>query len=215
MQTETITKVQKFKLVFEKFDDWVYIKCSDSKDPYLLPRKFFDEMEAKHAKSKTPYNWLLKLTRADTYVAYSVDYLKQYFEESGIYYNPDWKTYIVDPLPLLKEGVKDRYYRFNRDNHYFYLGDKPMRCPHIINLRGYHSKQDLIKKLLKHPKILKAEITANPDYMEEDENEYIQIAYMPSQREFDKSVVGKDTSSTRSFKITNSLKISAFKKKDE
>jgi len=214
MQTETITKVQKFKLKFEKFDDWVYIKCSDCKDPYLLPRKFFDEMEAKHAKSKTPYNWLLKLTRADTYIAYSEDHLKQYFEESGNHYEPNWQTYIVDPLPLLKAGVKDRYYRFNGDNHYLYLGDKPMRCPYIINLRGYHSKQKLVEKLLKHPKILKAEIEENPYYMEEDENEYIQIVYMPSQREFDK-FIADSTSYDRDFRIIDNLKIGSFKKKDE
>lgn len=214
MQTETITKVQKFKLNFEKFDDWVYIKCGDCKTPYLLPRKLFDEMEAKYAKSKTPYNWLLKLNWGDTYVAYSEDYLKQYFEESGIHYNPDWQTYIVNPLPLLKAGVKDRYYRFDRDNHYLYLGDKPMRCPHIIDLRGYHSKQELVEKLLKLPKILKAEIEQNPYWMEEDENEYIQIVYMPSVQEFNKFTVDF-SSCIRDFKIIDSLKISSFKKKDD
>ena len=221
MQTETITQVKKFKLKFETFDDWVYIKCSDRKDPYLLPRKFFNEMEAKHAigiggrKSKISYNWLLKLTWTDTYVAYSEDHLKQYFEESGTHYEPNWQTYIVDPLPLLKAGVKDRYYRFDGNNHYLYLGNKPMRCPYVIDLRGYHSKQELVRKLLKNPKILKAEIEENPYWMEEDEKECIQIVYMPSQREFDKSVVEKDSSCDRSFKITNSLKISNFKKKDD
>ena len=59
MQTETIIK--KFKLEFEKFDDWVYIKCPPVAEPYLLPRKFFDEMEAKHARVKYPIIGYLRL----------------------------------------------------------------------------------------------------------------------------------------------------------
>ena len=68
MQTETIIKITKFKLEFEKFKDWVYIKLSGEENPYLLPRKYFDKMEAKHAEGKVKYNWLLK-----------IDYLNKYY----------------------------------------------------------------------------------------------------------------------------------------
>ena len=111
MQTETIVKTTKFKLEFEKFKDWVYIKRSGEKDPYLLPRKYFDKMEAKHAKGKVKYNWLLKIDYLSKYYALSKDYLNNYFKTG------EWgrmlETALEDPLPLLRKGVKDRYYQMS------------------------------------------------------------------------------------------------------
>ena len=171
--TQTITK--RFILEFEKFDDWVYIKCSDHKQPYLLPRKFFDKREAKHAKSKNPYNWLLAIKVATAYYALSEDYLKQYFEK-GLWSPKDHSTWIVDPLPLLKAGVKDRYYQAEVHMEGFLRFDsKLVRRPYPINLHDYRSKGELVKKLLKNPKILHATIEQGRYY---DDDDYICIIYL-------------------------------------
>lgn len=190
MKTETITQVKKFKFEFEKFDDWVYIKCSDRKEPYLLTRKHFDKMEAKHTKNrKGPYNWILKLSWADIHVALSTDYLKQYLEESGGHYAPDYPTWIVDPLPLLRANVKDRYYQVQMDDGYLHLDGKPVRCPFVIELNSYHSQREVVKKLLKMPKILKAEIRDIPYYNRDaGETTLIYVVYLPSVKEFNKFV---------------------------
>ncbi|KKL59517.1 hypothetical protein LCGC14_2214580 [marine sediment metagenome] len=179
MQTETIIK--KFKLEFEKFDDWVYIKCPSVAEPYLLPRKFFDEMEAKYAKGKVPYNWLLKIKWVDTYTAFSEDYLKQYFE-TGRWEPNSHDTWIVDPLPLLKAGVKDRYYQANVTyDGFLHLDGKPIRRPYQFALHGYKLKEKLVKLLLKHPKIISAELKDIPHYDYEvwNEQQSIHVLYMP------------------------------------
>ena len=213
MQTETITQVKKFKLEFEKFDDWVYIKCSDRKEPYLLPRKHFDTMEVKHLKNrKGPYYWLLKYAWQDGYVALSTDYLKQYFEESGGYYTPNYQTWIVDPLPLLKANVKDRYYQAGMDDGYLHFDDKPVRCPIVIELNRYHSQQEVLKKLLKMPKILKAEIRDIPYYNQDQEASFIYIVYLPSVREFNRLAVEGKTRLDAQWDIIYRLGIDKFKK---
>ncbi|KKK77295.1 hypothetical protein LCGC14_2855060, partial [marine sediment metagenome] len=57
-------------------------------------------------------NWLLKIEWMNTYAAFSEDYLKQYFATGR--WVPDGRTnWVVDSLPLLKAGVKDRYYQAN------------------------------------------------------------------------------------------------------
>lgn len=216
MITETITQVKKFKLEFEKFDDWVYIKCSDRKDPYLLPRKHFDEMEAKHPKG---YNWLLKLTWRDIYVALSKDYLKQYFETGN--WGPDYKTWIVDPLLLLKAGIKDRYYQADiATDGFLRFDDKYVRRPFPIELRGYHSKKDAVKKLQKNPKVLKAEIKPYDCYCGEPcscETHIISIIYMPSIVEFNRLTANKGamSPSTIGWDIERRLGIKKFKKKED
>ena len=214
MQTETITQVKKFKLEFEKFDDWVYVKCSDRKEPYLLTRKHFDTMEVKHSKNKKgPYNWLLKLSWADMHVALSTDYLKQYFEESGGYYTPDWQTWIVDPLPLLRADVKDRYYQAGMGDGYLHLNGKPVRCPFVIELNNYHSQQEVLKKLLKMPKILKAEIRDIPSYNQDSgETTFIYIVYLPSVREFNRLAVEGKTRFDAQWDIIKRLGIDKFKR---
>ena len=215
MKTRTITQVKKFKIKFEKFDDWVYVKCSDRKEPYLLTRKHFDMMEAKHAKNKKgPYNWLLKLSWGDIHVALSTDYLKQYLEESGGYYTPNYQTWIVDPLPLLRANVKDRYYQAGMGDGYLHLNGKPVRCPFVIELNEYHSQQKVLKKLLKMPKILKAEIRGIPHYNQEpgEEIPLIYIVYLPSVREFNRFIVENKSRLGAKWDIIPRLGIDKFKR---
>lgn len=215
MKTETIAQVKKFKLEFEKFDDWVYIKCVGRWEdgPFLLPRKFFDEQETKRAKSKTPYNWILNVAHKHIYSALSKDYLKRYFE-TGLWQPDNWKTWIIDPLPLLKEGIKRRYYQANISNGFLYFNNKPVRRPFSLELHRYHSKQELIKRLLKNPKVLKAELQDVPYYNQDTWNELqcIHIIYMPSTREFNKLVpdIGRAL-----WEIEQGLNIKKFKKEDD
>ena len=208
--TQTITK--RFTLEFEKFDDWVYIKCSDRKQPYLLPRKFFDKREAKHSKSKTPYNWLLAIKATTAYYALSEDYLKKYFEEGR--WSPDDRTWIADPLPLLKAGVKNRYYQTEvYIDGFLRFEGKLVRRPYCMHLRDYHSKEKLIKKLLKNSKITSATIKSARHY---DDDDYICIIYLPSVREFNKLVADKKFwSSDAEWLITKRLNIKKFKKEDD
>ena len=211
MQTETIIK--KFKLEFEKFDDWVYIKCLPVAKPYLLPRKFFDEREAKHAKGKVPYNWLLKIEWMNTYAAFSEDYLKQYFATGR--WVPDGRTnWVVDSLPLLRAGVKDRYYQANvAYDGFLHLDGKPICRPYQFELHGYKLKEKLVKLLLKHPKIISAELKDSPWW---NEQQSIYILYMPSVREFNKLVAdGQADSSAACFIIERRLNIKRFKRDDD
>lgn len=216
MKTKTITQVKKFKLMFEKFDDWVYIKCSNFKTPYLLSRKYFDEMEAKHTKNREgPYYWLLKHKWQDMYVALSTGYLKQYFEESGGYYTPDYQTWCVNPLPLLRANVKDRYYQAHMDDGFLHFDGKPVRCPFVIELRKYHSQQKVLKILQKNPKVLSAELKDTPFYYEDGSRQYIHMVYLPSVREFNKLVVeGNKTSLDVQWYVISRLGIDKFKKEE-
>lgn len=184
MQTETILLTKKFKLEFEKFDDWVYIKCSNHEAPYLLPRKYFDEIEAKHAK----YNWLLNIEHADMYHALSEEYLKQYFETGS--WTPMDNTWIVNPLPLLKAGVKNRYFVARPFiNGFLYFNNKPIRKAISINFHGYHSEQEVIKSLQKNPKVLSAKFVDDGYY---DNDTYISVTYLPSVKEFNKFIADAD-----------------------
>ncbi len=213
MQTETITQVKKFKLIFEKFDDWVYIKCSDRKDSFLLTRKHFDAMEAKHAKSKVPYNWILKINWIDAYNAFSTEYLKQYFE-TGNWSPGDYKTWIINALPLLRKGIKNRYFQGDVSSSGFLtINNKFVRRPYPLELCGYRSKTELLKKLLKNPKVLSAEIKEIPYYMESKYVSSIHIIYIPSVREFDKFVENKiaDSGFEVCWDIEKRLNIKRFK----
>lgn len=219
MQTEMITQVKKFKLEFEKFDDWVYIKCSDRKDPYLLPRKYFDKMEVEQFFAKEgPYHWLLQIEWQDAYVALSKDYLKQYFKTGD--WGPDYNTWIVDPLPLLKAGGKDCYYQANVTVDGFLRFDgKYVRRPFPIELRRYHSKEEVVKKLQKNPKVLKAEIKPYNCYCYEScncEKHIIHIVYMPSVVEFNRFVKeAKVDTNHAEYDIEQRLGIEKFKKKED
>ena len=216
MKTATITQVKKFKLEFEKFDDWVYIKCNDRKDPFLLPRKFFDKMEAKYTKGKVKYNWLLKIKWTDIYVALSKDYLKQYFETG------DWglkdSTWIVDALPLLRKGVKDRYYQADVvTDGFLHFDNKPVRRPFPIELREYYPKSEVVEKLRKNSKVLSVKLKEIPCYNQEPgrETAYIYIVYMPSVKEFNGFVVKNKISICEAqWDIELRLGIKRFKRKD-
>ncbi len=221
MQTEMITQTKKFKLEFEKFKDWVYIKCSDRKDPYLLPRKYFDEMEVKRSKNrKGPYYWLLQIKWPDMYFALSQDYLNQYFETG--HWGPDYNTWRVNPLPLLKAGIKGRYYQADvASNGYLRADNKYIRRPFPFELRGYFLKKEVVKKLQKNPKVLKAEIEPYNCYCCESfcscDNYIISVIYMPSVVEFNRLTANKGNMSPSSIKcdIERRLGIKTFKKREE
>lgn len=215
MQTETITQVKKFKLEFEKFVDYVYIKCSDSKHLYLLPRKYFDEMEAKHSKGKVPYNWLLNLQGKDKYLAMSPDYLKQYFE-TGRWAPADYNTWIIDdPLPLLRAGQQHCYYQaWNVLNGFLHFEGKRVLRPFHLILRGYSCKDIIVKKLRKNPKVLKAEIGNDP-YSDccgcDESSRVIRVIYKPSVREFNRLVAeDKADSSSAEYDIIRRLGIKQY-----
>ena len=185
MQTKTITQIKKFKLSFEKFDDWVYVKCS--KESYLLTREYFDKMEAKHTKGKFPYNWILKIPPHNIYCAYSRDYLNRYFKQ-GLWGSINHDKDIINALPLLRKGVKDCYYHTNvYVDGYLHFGNKRMRRPISLELNGYHSKRELIEKLKKNPKIISAELKDIPYYNQDGgDTTNIHIVYLPSKVEFNK-----------------------------
>jgi len=215
MQTETIVKTIKSKLEFEKFKDWVYIKLSGrSKEPFILPRKYFDKMEAKHSKGKVKYNWLLTIHSSNKYYALSKDYLKNYFKTGN--WGELLTTAIVDPLPLLKTGVKDRYYQLNVcEDGFLKFNDKQVLRPYTIDLYGYRMKTDLITLLLKKPKIISAEIKSAEIKNVWDDDDKIQIVYMPSVQEFNKFIANdRVDNSLASYDIINRLNIEKFRKVD-
>lgn len=212
---ETIVQTKKFKLEFEKFDDWVYIKCGDRPDPYLLPRKYFDNEETKHAKSKTPYNWLLRILWVNAYAALSEDYLEQYFKEG--FWNPiNNKTWIVDPLPLLRAGIKNRYYQVDiSTDGFLHFNEKPVHRPFRLELREYYPKSKVVEKLQKNPKVLSVKLKTVSSYDRGflDEAQHIHVVYLPSVREFNKLIATNNYGSAAAqFDIEPRLGIKKFKR---
>ena len=212
MVVTKIIKVEKFALQFEKFDNWVYVNCSDREDPFVLPRKFFDEQELKY--STLSYNWILDLTWAETYVALSKNYLKQYFEK-GDWGVKNYDTWIVNPLPLLRRGIENRYYQADVSNSGFLtLNGEFVRRPYQLVLNDYTHKKKLVAKLLTNPKILSAEICQGYGLYLEDS--YVYAVYMPAVQEFKRLTTSDSYDETEAaFDIIDRLNIQRFKRVDE
>lgn len=145
----------------------------------------------------------------------SEDYLKQYFETGS--WGPDYKTWIVDPLPLLRAGVKNRYYQTDvATDGFLHLNGKRIRRPFPLELHGYHSKQEVTKKLQANPKVLSAELRDVPYYRQDiwDETQCIYVIYLPSVKEFNRLIAeNKVDISSAKYDIEQRLGIKKFKKK--
>jgi len=203
MQTGVITQVIKFAFKFKKFDDWVYVKIKFD-DPFLLSRKFFDEKEKRYANQPGAYEWLLDIEKMQKHFALSTDYLKRYFEE-GIWAPDNHSAWIVDPLPLLEAGIKDRYYTTNvYQSGFIFVNGHPVRRAFSIRLYEYHPKDIVVEKLQKNPKVLNVAIEESVW----DNEKYIRIVYMPSVKEFNRLATNLGSAN---FDIEQRLGIERFK----
>lgn len=187
MKKISVTKSVTESIEFEKFDEFVYVRITGWSDPFLVRRDFFDALERKDPSYKLVIRKLSGLNWKDVYHAFSKDFLlKNYFK--GNRWQPNYETYVVDALPLLRKGLAaGRIFQDHcSDDGFLYFDGKPVLRPELVE---FHSKEydlEAVKKSLeKHAKVSDIRIYETEWFSVDSYGRHtLECLYTPDPREF-------------------------------
>lgn len=172
------------KLVIERFDEFVYVERDG--EEFVLLRDFFDA----HQKDKR-HRWLWRTDLlAHTYYAFAADFLKDYYFKGYRYTYPHDRDYVVNPLPLLRQGkAKGRFFQDHLgDDGFLYFRGSPVLRPIPLELwESYYHLQPLLSFLAKQKKVSDVEIAETPYFnVEICGRRMVNCLYTPTKQEFKK-----------------------------
>ncbi|MFA5313215.1 MAG: hypothetical protein WC375_07885 [Methanomassiliicoccales archaeon] len=185
MQKITIKQVIRnvFDIIIEKFDEFVYVGVNG--DAHVFLRDFFDEQEAKHKN----YKWIIDRDLRDReYVAISSVFLKKYYFKGDPLGGP-CESINVNPLPILRRGVKNRMFQ-NRiyNDGYLYFRNKPILRPVSLEQlwESYYHIDKIVSVLKKNPKISDLRVVETKYYSIDDCGSHqVKCLYTPTPWEFE------------------------------